>query len=278
MEKDPYLLLQALYPTMHRVEKKIASYVLQNTEQVMGMSIQRLASELDIAESSIVRFSKILGCSGFSDLKLKLAKFAPSPTKTIFEELNTKDNAETITKKVFSCNMDTLERTLDQIDYEKVAQAIDWMDEAKRIVLYGVGASASIAEDFYIRLMRVGISAAAVTDSHQILISSGMLAPEDLAIGISHTGRSIEVVSALKLAKNQGAKTISITGHPKTPIKKVSDLCLELYTPPQLFISPRVAQISMIDSLYVGLAIRHKSSAISSVERMNASLDIFKIK
>lgn len=278
MEKNVYMLLESLYPTMHRVERKIAGYVLANPDAVVGMSVQQLARELDVAESSIVRFSKTLGCSGFSDFKLTLVKCAPSVTRTIFEELHPGDDAAAITCKVFSRNIDTLEHALKMLDFDKIGQAIDWMDAAEQIVFFGVGASASIAEDFYIRLMRIGMPASAVTDSHLSLITAGMLSPRAVAVGITHTGSTLEVVHALARARSQGAKTIAITGYPRTPVSHTADLCLELYSPDQLFISPRVAQVSLIDSLYVGLALRRKASALSYVERMNNSLAPLRLK
>ena len=278
MEKNPYMLLEGLYPTLHRVEKKIAGYVLAHADEVAGMSVQQLARELGVAESSIVRFSKTLGCAGFSEFKLMLVKYAPSSSRTIFEELEPGDDAATVTKKVFSRNIDTLERALELLDFDKIGQAVDWMDQAERIVFYGLGASASIAEDFYIRLMRIGMNAQAVTDAHLSQISAGVLDRRAVAVGVTHTGRTLEVVHALGVAREQGAKTIAITGFPKTPASRTADLCLELYSPEQLFISPRVAQVSLIDSLYVGLALRRKASALSYVNRMDASLREFRLK
>lgn len=278
MEKNLYMLLEGRYPTLHRVEKKIAGYVLAHADAVVTMSVQQLAKELDVAESSIVRFSKTLGCSGFAEFKLMLVKYAPSAARTIFEELSPQDDAAAITKKVFSRNIDTLERALGLLDFDKIGQAVDWMDGAERIVFYALGASASIAEDFYIRLMRIGMNAQAVTDAHLSQISAGMLSRRAVAVGITHTGRTFEVVHALAAAREQGAKTIAIAGFPQTPVERAADLCLELYSPEQLFVSPRVAQVSLIDSLYVGLALRRKASALSYVNRMENSLKDFRVK
>lgn len=278
MEKNLYMLLEGMYPSLHRVEKKIAGYVLAHAEAVAGMSVQQLARELGVAESSIVRFSKSVGCTGFAAFKLMLVKYAPSATRTIFEELTPGDDAATVTKKVFSRNIDTLERALGLLDFDRIGQAVDWMDAAERILFFGLGASASIAEDFYIRLMRIGMNAQAVTDAHLSQIAAGMLDSRAVAVGITHTGRTLEVVHALETAREQGARTIAITGFPKTPVERTADLCLELYSPEQLFISPRVAQVSLIDSLYVGLALRRKASALSYVGRMDTSLEDFRLK
>lgn len=272
MEKNLYMLLEGLYPSLHRVEKKIAGYVLANAEAVSTMSVQQLARTLGVAESSIVRFSKSVGCSGYSEFKLMLVKCAPQEMRTIFEELSPEDDVTSITQKVFSRNINTLERALQMLDYDKLGQAVDWLDTAKRIVFFGLGASASIAEDFYIRLMRIGMDAQAVTDAHLSQIAAGMLDSRSVALGITHTGRTREVIDALATARRHGAKTIAITGFPKTPVEQTVDLCLELYSPEQLFVSPRVAQVSLIDSLYVGLALRRKASALSYVEQMETVL------
>ena len=278
VDKNLYMTLEGIYPSLHRVEKKIAQYVLENADAVTTMSVQHLAHILGVAESSIVRFSKLVGCSGFAEFKLMLVKSAPHERRTIFEELSTEDDAETIVRKVFSRNIDTLEHALELVDYQKIGQAVDMMHDAERIVFFGLGASASIAEDFYIRLMRIGMNAQAVTDAHLSQIVAGSLDQHAVAVGITHTGRTLEVVRALEKARASGAAAIAITGFPQAPVQQAVDLCLELYSPEQLFVSPRVAQVSLIDSLYVGLALRRKNSALSHTARMEAALEEFRLK
>ena len=278
MEKNLYMLIEGIHPTLHRVEKKIADYVLSHADEVAVMSVQELARTLGVAESSIVRFSKTTGCTGFAEFKLMLVRYAPCAARTIFEELSSESSAETIAKTVFTRNIETLQLALGLLDCDKIGRAVDWMDDAERIVFYALGASASLAEDFYIRLMRIGMNAQAVTDAHLSQISAGMLDHRAVAVGITHTGRTTEVVHALSVARAQGARTIAITGFPQTPAARAADLCLELYSPEQLFISPRVAQVSLIDSLYVGLALRRKASALSYVGRMEESLADFRLK
>lgn len=278
MEKNLYMLIEGLYPTLHRVEKKIADYVLSHADEVAVMSVQELARTIDVAESSIVRFSKTTGCTGFAEFKLMLVRYAPRTARTIFEELSPESSAESIAKTVFTRNIETLQQALGLLDCDRIGRAVDWMDDAERIVFYALGASASLAEDFYIRLMRIGMNAQAVTDAHLSQISAGMLDSRAVAVGITHTGRTTEVVHALGVARAQGARTIVITGFPQTPAARTADLCLELYSPEQLFVSPRVAQVSLIDSLYVGLALRRKASALSYVGRMEESLADFRLK
>lgn len=279
MRQEPCTVIQKLYSGFHKGERAIADYILKDPIHIMDISVQRMAREVGVAESSIVRFCKTIGCAGFRELKLLLAGSESSRLPpTIFEELSAEDNMHSITQKVFSQNIDTLQRAQQAIDFDKVEDAVQLLRQAKRIYIYGVGASASIADDFYVRLMRIDMCAIAVTDSHLSQISAGLLRKGDVAIGISHTGRTFEIVQALEVARKSGAKTIGITGHARMPIEKVCDICIDLYSPTKLFISPRVAQISLIDSLYVGLAIQNELHVMKCVERMEEVLTPLRIK
>ena len=278
MDKNVYAAIQSQYSTLSKVGKRIADYILADPVHITSISIQQMAAELDIAESSIIRFCKIVGCAGFSEVKLLLAKYSPKSVRTIFEDLSETDSISTISESVFSRNIDTLERALQLLDFEKIEQAVGVLSRAENILILGVGASGTIAEDFYIRLMRIGIRAVSLTDSHLMQIQASQCGPDTAVIAISHTGKTREIVSAVRTARECGAPTIGITGYPDTPLKEVSDICRELYSPEQLFVSPRVAQFSLIDTLYVSLAIRRKDSVVQNIERMNEVLKPFRVE
>lgn len=278
MDKNVYAAIQSQYSTLSKVGKRIADYILADPVHITSISIQQMAAELDIAESSIIRFCKIVGCAGFSEVKLLLAKYSPKSVRTIFEDLSEIDSISTISESVFSRNIDTLERALQLLDFEKIEQAVGVLSRAENILILGVGASGTIAEDFYIRLMRIGFRAVSLTDSHLMQIQASQCGPDTAVIAISHTGKTREIVSAVRTARECGAPTIGITGYPDTPLKEVSDICLELYSPEQLFVSPRVAQFSLIDTLYVSLAIRRKDSVVQNIERMNEVLKPFRME
>ena len=265
MDKNVYAAIQSQYATFSKVGKRIADHIIADPVHITSISIQQMAAELHIAESSIIRFCKTLGCTGFSEMKLLLAKYSPKSVRTIFEDLSETDSIQTISESVFGRNIDTLERALQLLDFQKIEQAVD-------VLILGVGASGTIAEDFYIRLMRIGFRAVSLTDSHLMQIQASLCMPNTAVIAISHTGKTREIVSSVRTAKEHGAQTIGITGFPDTPLKASSDLCLELYSPDQLFVSPRVAQFSLIDSLYVSLAIRQKDRVVRNIEQVNEAL------
>ena len=60
----------------------------------------------------------------------------------------------------------------------------------------------------------------------------GTHAPVDgyLAIGLSQSGRSVEIVETLKWLRTDGALTLAVTAHPDSPVAGVADLVLDLET------------------------------------------------
>ena len=190
MDKNVYAAIQSQYSTLSKVGKRIADYILADPVHITSISIQQMAAELDIAESSIIRFCKIVGCAGFSEVKLLLAKYSPKSVRTIFEDLSETDSISTISENVFSRNIDTLERALQLLDFEKIEQAVGVLNRAENILILGVGASGTIAEDFYIRLMRIGIRAVSLTDSHLMQIQASQCGPDTAVIAIRQDARN----------------------------------------------------------------------------------------
>jgi DNA-binding MurR/RpiR family transcriptional regulator len=262
---------------MHKVEKKIADFIMNNQEKVLSMTVAQIAKHIDVAESSIIRFCQTVGYSGFSEFKVKLAQNSSVSKNPIFEDINSNDDARAITNKVFQVNINTLNDTLNMIDYNNINLAIETISKAKKIILCGVGSSAPIANDCYYRFMRIGLPAYSVTDSNISHISASMLDKDCLAIAISHSGRTREIVNTMKIAKKRNATTMCITSFLNTPLTAVSDIKLVISsTETTLYkeaISSRIAQIAILDSLYVGVALKNQEKVLPLIENMNNILE-----
>lgn len=218
MDKNVYAAIQSQYATFSKVGKRIADHIIADPVHITSISIQQMAAELGIAESSIIRFCKILGCTGFSEMKLLLAKYSPKSVRTIFEDLSETDSIQTISESVFGRNIDTLERALQLLDFQKIEQAVDVLSRAENILILGVGASGTIAEDFYIRLMRIGFRAVSLTDSHLMQIQASLCMPNTAVIAISHTGKTCEIVSAVRTRKSTARR------HAASPASRIRHL------------------------------------------------------
>src|ERR671914_1150168 len=147
----------------------------------------------------------------------------------------------------------------------------DTIAPPRRVDIYGVGASAFVAMDFQQKLHRIGRASYAWADAHIMLTSAAVLEKNDVAIGISHTGATVDTIDALEVARARGATTVALTNFPRSPITDVADLVLTTAARETTFRSgataSRLAQLTVVDCLFVGVAQRHYGETVDALER-----------
>lgn len=253
MDKNPYQVIRASYPSYSKVFRIIADYILRAPEHVLQANIHQLGKELGIAESSIVRFCKLIGYSGFSELKIMLAKYGGQRPSIIFESFEKLENnsPEERSKRVFSLTAETLRIAAEELDYSSITRTAEMINQAERIWVCGVGSSSSVCDSFAVHLMRVGIMAESVTDSELLPVAARLATPKTLLIGISKGGRSTPVVKAFEIAKLRGAMTVCMTGYESTPLEKFCDCSIVHYCPDAALMSSRIVQSTIIDCICI---------------------------
>lgn len=251
-------------------EEKVANYILARWQEVLHLPITELAERIGVSEATIVRMCKKLGLRGFQELKIALATEKVQPIKTVHQAVQEGDDLETILKKVFSANIRAMESTLNVISVKEIERAIDAILNARQLQIYGVGGSGPVALDAQHKFMKTGIPTVAYIDSHMMAMSASILEPQDVVIGISASGSSKDIVEALELAKNRGATTIGITHYAKTPLDRVLDIKLSVSSEETFYrtesTSARIAQLSIIDTLYIGVALKRLDKMIENLK------------
>lgn len=256
--------------TLRNSEEKVANYILTRWQEVLHLPITELAERIGVSEATIVRMCKKLGLRGFQELKIALATEKVQPIKTVHQAVQEGDSLETILQKVFSANIRAMEATLNVLSVKELERAIDAISKARQLQIYGVGGSGPVALDAQHKFMKTGIPTVAYIDSHMMAMSASILEPQDVAIGISASGSSKDIVEALELAKNRGATTIGITHYAKTPLDRVLDIKLSVSSEETFYrtesTSARIAQLSIIDTLYIGVALKMLDKAIENLK------------
>lgn len=243
-------------------EKKIANYIFNNSENVSKLSTGELAEVSNTSAASITRFARKLGFDGFQELKIDIAKSVAINGNTgddsVYEAVRIHDNTREIIQKIALGNIKAIEETVSVIDEEAISQSIKAINMAKKINIYGVGASGLVGLDLQYKLMRINKQANMFLDSHTQLASAIHIKKGDVAIGISHSGRTLEVYKALEAAKKQGAITISITKYGKHPISDLADINIYTASVEKHLrtgaIASRIAQLTVVDILFIGVA------------------------
>jgi DNA-binding MurR/RpiR family transcriptional regulator len=271
--------IQSLLPTMGPVAHRIAEFVVDHSEEVVHMSVSEVAERTGSSEGSVVGFCKMLGAKGFQQLKILLAQEIVQPVQYIHEDLSPRDDASTVIGKIFNSNIQTLQATASVLDAGDLKRAVKIIKGAKRIEIYGIGSSASIAEDAYYRMLRIGLNAVAVTDSHVQAISASRTGPDVATLTISHSGSTYETVLATRLAKEAGAHTICVTNYGKSPIQSFSDVLLYTMAQETRFrteaMTSRLAQLAIIDTLIACLALADYDTSVSALK---STFDVLSLK
>ena len=245
------LQAQLLYNDMGKSEKRVADWLFSHSGEILPYSISDLASMCESSEATIVRFSKRLGCTGYQDLKIALAR--EHEKKVIAPTITAGDDCFSIFEKVCNDVYMSLERTKKTLSSDALNAAVRAIATSGRIVLIGLGSSAQVAEDASNKLLRAGYNSVAYADTHMQAIAVSQLRPGDTLIGISQSGASKDIVESIKVARSRGARTIAITSREKSPIARNSDIVLLTDTDETrhsaLGLNSHLARIVVIDSL-----------------------------
>lgn len=211
-------MLQLEYQRFSAKEKEIADYVMRNKSSINNINIRDLAAYTNASMSTITRFCKKVGCSTFVDFKIRLNREVDQPRNQTDFFIRTQQ-----------IHNDIINATAEMLDTDRIEQVVQYIKKARRIYVYALGSSGLSALEFKYRLMRMDIVIDAVTDSHMMIMSASLLGEDDLVIGLSNSGRTLEVSDALNAAKKRGSKVVGITNFDHTPLSEISDLCI--FTP-----------------------------------------------
>lgn len=275
--------IRSRYGSLTSAEKKIADYIMQNGEAVVGMSISQLANCAQTAQSAIVRCSKSLGFEGYAQLKLALAaELSKNKQLNYAPYIYPDDSTEMIMEKVFSANVKALHDAADQLDHGLIEAVLDRLFHARQICLYGVGTSASMVTEFQYRLMQLGYTAFAFTDPGTMKISTMNMDHRDVAFGISYSGQTVATVQTLELAKKTGAATICISSYPDSTLSRICDLPISIYCDevryPVEAMSAKIAQLSLIYALTTALSAKHYDDTLQRAKRTRELINSIRLE
>lgn len=211
--------IQAQYFTLTASEKKVADYLLLVGSNIIFETMNEVKQKTHVGDATIIRLCQKLGFSGFSDLKIEVAKEDYQTTQPLESTRPYAKLEATLTK--------TITDTLALVDQKKLKQSVTLLSNAQHIYLFGVGGSALTSKELENMLLRVGIKAQAVTDPHYQAQTAAILNENDLVIALSLTGRTNDTLTALKLAKQNHAKSIAITTYLHSPIAQTADVVLQ---------------------------------------------------
>lgn len=266
--------MRAAFSSLSEAEQRVAVAFQQQPAELVHLSIEELAQRIGVSTATVVRFCQSVGYRGLRDLKLVLAAEAPAPHQPLIHEaIQPEDDIGTIARKILQSDQQAIADSMQVLDETALVRAVAALLAAPRIEFYGIGSSLPIAMDAYYRFSRIGMPVTCIGDPHMQAVSAARLPPGSVAFAISHTGRTRETLDTLQKASAAGATCILLTSHTATPLGRYADIELITASRETAFrteaVASRVAHLSLIDALYVAVAMR-RPGAQATLARSDA--------
>lgn len=268
--------VRGVLPNLRPAEQRVAQAVLADPAGISESSITAVARKCQTSETTVLRFCRALGLAGYPQLRIALARAAQFEEADhragapVTSDIAATDTLADVVAKITYAAARAVTDTAAALDVEVLQAAIDAFTMAQRVDIYGVGASALVGEHLHQKLHRIGLVSFVWSEGHLAVASAGLLSPGDVAIGISHTGTTIDTIDALRVAQRRGATTISVTNYEMSPIAAVSELVLTTVARETTFsagvMSSRIAQFALVDCLFAGVAQRSYDQAIEALQ------------
>lgn len=256
--------IRSSYNSLSETERKAADYFLAHTQNIYNLPIAQMAKESGVSTTAWVRLCKSIGYSGLKEMRKQLyVEHGNEPQQgqsdIYFADLKQGGNIGQILHTVSSTSVQAIRDTAKLLDQKALDEAASCIMQAESIRLFGMGASALVAEDLYNKLLRINKNVLFSRDSHVQLSYSSTMTPRDTAIFVSNSGSTKETLQSLQAAKSSGCRTIGITRYSKkNPFSEGCDILLYT-TSPEVYIrsgamSSRLAQLMTVDVLFTLIA------------------------
>lgn len=273
---DIILRLRNVVDKLSTSEKQVAAFILDDLERATRSTVSGISEAAGVSEPTVIRFCRSLGCEGFKDFKIRLARNLAVSLQYINPERPAANDRPAFSDLVFSSLVETLKVARDQLDAGVIERAAKAIDGARQVAFYGVGGGSSIvAQDAANRFFRIGVMATAHSDGYLQRMQASTLGEGDLVVAISATGRPKELIDSLTIARQYGATTLALT-KPDAPLTKVSDIVIELNLPehPEIFkpTATRLVFLCVIDVLATQVGYMRGEEVRETLRRIRSSL------
>jgi len=258
-----YVLKQFL-PSLATSERKIAEFLLANPMLAVSLGVQEVARSADSSSSACIRLANHLGYSGYSSLRMALAKEVFSSEREHLEvpisQITEQTTTSEIVHLVVTSTSESIKENESRVDIKALDAVVDAIIHAKHMVVSGIGASGIVASDFQQKLSRLGLHAVYTADSDMQIVAACALSKQDVLVAFSYSGETSSVLKVAREAKKSGAQVVAITRIGGNSLSRLADWTLHVVNSESLFREgatlSRFGQLLVVDLIYTIILVR----------------------
>ena len=274
--------IQSELPGFSKGQKQIARFILEHYDKAAFMTASRLGVTVGVSESTVVRFATELGYDGYPHLQRALQEMIRNKLTSVqrMEVAGDRMGGRDVLQTVLHADLDMIRLTLDEIDRDAFQGAVDALMGAKRIYILGVRSSSALASflGFYFNLLFENVTLVHTNSVSEIFEQVLRVGPGDVLFGISFPRYSKRTLSAMKYARDRGARVIALTDSQLSPLARVADHVLLARSDMASFVDSLVAPLSVVNALIVAVGMSRRDEieqTFNKLERIWEEYDVY---
>lgn len=211
------------YDELFAAEKKVASYIQKNMQEVIMLNVTELAHRSGASEATVVRTCKHLGYDGYYQMRLLISRDAGK-----YKAQSNENGKLTSSRQIFMNSSERIIHLAEFISTETLLKAGEILLNAEMIHIVSVGNTVTVVMDLGFRLERSGLRCtyAMLPEHYFNHISLG--SNRDVVVAVTRSGASTQVIRAVELARKKDMKTIVITGELNKQLVEHADCVLHV--------------------------------------------------
>lgn len=248
---------------LNPTEQKAAKAFMNSPYELLTKSVQEITDESLVSQASWVRFTQKIGFAGLKEFKQFLSqdllnRSLKQELEVPYAEIKGDGDLNSLVNRVYSNNIKAIESTRSILDVDVLEKVVNEIVKCRNLHLFGVGASGIVAQDAQYKFARIGLNAVHFQDLHMQLTTAATMNSQDLAIFISNSGTTKDILDIAHAVKASGAKIVAITKFSFSELSQIADFVLNNVPEDQSrragAMASRISQLTVIDLIYTLLA------------------------
>lgn len=274
-------MIEERMPTFSKGQKQIAGYILEHYGKAAYLTAAKLGKLVGVSESTVVRFANELEFDGYPELQDALQKMIRTRLTSVqrMEVTNNLIGDGDVLEKVLLSDAEKIRYTMDAIDREAFAAAVERIAGAKRIYIIGVRSASTLAGflNFNLRMMFDDVKFVQTTSGSEMFEEIMRIGEEDVMVAISFPRYSKRIVNAVEFARSAGADVVALTDSDNSPIAEYANQLLIAHSDMVSFVDSLVAPLSVINALVAALAMKQKEELTVRLRKLEDIWDDYDV-
>lgn len=269
--------LRESYPSLPKTKKKIARYFLENYKDIPFRTVTELADELQISDTSIVKFCKELGFNGYGDFRHSIANYVMTETswgKRLEQHIDEMKGRDVYTQVFQNVQNNVIATFRNDQNISNFSVLIDEILKAEYVYILGYRSSAILARYLSRALGELGIRTFPLTPENcDVRILSTRIRTQDLLISFSFARYALDTIDVIRRVTAKGVKHIAFTDTPLSPAARHADRYF-IISNTSFHNTPSLSgAIAFIDAILAETAQRNPDQARASMKEVDEFFD-----